>query len=104
MTLDEFRDRHGDPATWCAADIDSYQVYGDITPPLPPLYSHAQMQSIAADHEQSSACQQATADRLTAQGHPVAAGIWHRGARASREYAAAARLGYPHYEAVINGW
>ncbi|MGW2089100.1 hypothetical protein [Streptomyces sp. NPDC001880] len=104
LTLDDFRDRHGDPATWCAAEIDSYTVLGDINPPVPPLYSYAEMQTIAADHEQSSACQQTVADRLTAKGHPVAAGIWRRGAQASREYAAAARCGYPYYEAFLNGW
>ncbi|MFF8423139.1 hypothetical protein [Streptomyces sp. NPDC015680] len=104
LTLDQFRDRHGDPIQWCAAEYDSYTVLGDIAPPPPPLYSYAEMQTIAADHEQSSVCQQAVADRLTAEGHPVAAGIWYRGAQASREYAAAARYGYPHYEAFVNGW
>ncbi|WP_385625461.1 hypothetical protein PXH67_43040 (plasmid) [Streptomyces sp. P8-A8] len=104
LSLDRFRDQHGDPIRWCGAEIDSYLTIGEIAPPVPPLYSYAEMQSIAADYEQSSVCQQATADRLTAEGHLVAAGIWRRGAQASREYAAAARYGYPHYEAVVNGW
>ncbi|WP_327372313.1 hypothetical protein [Streptomyces sp. NBC_01217] len=104
MTLDEFRDRHGDPAYWCAAEIDSYQAIGDMNPPIPPLYSYAEMQAIAADHAQSAVQQQAVADRLAADGHATAAGIWRRGAKESREYAAAARWGYPHYEAVLNGW
>ncbi|MFJ5129898.1 hypothetical protein ACIP80_33030 [Streptomyces sp. NPDC088555] len=103
-TLTRFHDQHGDPTTWSAAEYDSYTVLGELAPPVPPLYSYAEMQTIAADYEQSSVCQQATADRLTAEGHLVAAGIWRRGARASREYAAAARRGYPHYEAVVNGW
>jgi hypothetical protein len=36
-------------------------VIGDIAPPVPPLYSHAEMQTIAADYEKSAAQQQAVA-------------------------------------------
>ncbi|MFC8263684.1 hypothetical protein ACFUNF_40310 [Streptomyces sp. NPDC057291] len=104
LTLDEFRDRHGDPATWCTAEIDSYLTTGDLNPPPPPLHSHAEMQAIAADHAQSAVRQQAVADRLAADGHATAAGIWERGAEESRQHAAAAHLGWPHYEAVLNGW
>ncbi|MET8420849.1 hypothetical protein AB0P40_35020 [Streptomyces sp. NPDC079189] len=104
LTLDKFRDRHGDPATWCAAEIDSYQVIGEITPPAPPLYSHAEMQTIAADYRRSAVQQKKVADRLAADGHDTAAGIWERGAQEARQLAAAARFGYPHFEAVLNGW
>ncbi|MCX4971251.1 hypothetical protein OHA98_42390 [Streptomyces sp. NBC_00654] len=104
LTLDQFRDQHGDPIVWCAADIDSYIVLGEITPPPPTLYSYAEMQVLAADHLWSAGNQQAVADRLAAAGHDIAAGIWTRGARESRELAAAARFGWPHYEAVLNGW
>ncbi|MER5988851.1 hypothetical protein [Streptomyces sp. NPDC001787] len=104
LTLDRFRDIHGDPATWSAADIDAYTVLGEITPPPPTLYSYAEMQSIAADHLASARCQQAVADRLAAAGHDTAAGIWVRDARESRQLAAAARHGWPYYEAWINGW
>ncbi|MFE5095990.1 hypothetical protein ACFRCI_38020 [Streptomyces sp. NPDC056638] len=103
-TLDRFRDRHGDPSKWCAAEIDSYAALGQMAPPVPPPYSHAEMQIIAADHARSAAQQQSVADRLTAEGHTTAAGIWRRGAQEAREYADAARWGYPHYEAVLNGW
>jgi hypothetical protein len=104
LTLDSFRDQHGDPTRWCAADIDSYFVIGEIAPPVPPLYSHAQMRAIADDYQQSAGQQQAVADRLAAAGHETAAGIWARGAQEARQYAAAAHLGYPYYEAVLNGW
>ncbi|GAA2955339.1 MULTISPECIES: hypothetical protein [Streptomyces] len=104
LTLDQYRDDHGNPDTWSAADVDSYLVIGDIAPPAPLPYTHAEMQAIAADHLLSAADQQAVADRLTAAGHETAAGIWRRGAREARELAAAARWGYPHYEAVLNGW
>lgn len=104
LTLEQFRETHGDPGTWGAAEIDSYQVYGDINPPVPPLYSYAEMQVIAADHERSAVSQQSVADRLAADGHAVAAGIWRRGAQEARRCAAAARFGFPHYEAFLNGW
>ncbi|WP_327425682.1 hypothetical protein OG612_42600 (plasmid) [Streptomyces sp. NBC_01527] len=104
ITLDEFRDLHGDPATWCAAEIDSYLTAGDMNPPVPPLYSHAEMQAIAADYEKSAEQQKAVAERLAADGRGTAAGIWERGAQEARQYAAAARFGYPHFEAVLNGW
>ena len=104
LTLDEFRDRHGDPATWCTAEIESYLTTGDMNPPAPPLYSHAEMQSIAADYEKSAARQEAMANRLAADGHDTAAGIWACCAQEARQHAAAARLGYPHFEAVLNGW
>ncbi|MGW9120225.1 hypothetical protein ACWGRV_27040 [Streptomyces sp. NPDC055663] len=42
---------------------------------------------IAADHEQSSVCQQAVADRLTAEGHPVAAGTGGDGEPDSPDFA-----------------
>ncbi|MGW2109488.1 hypothetical protein [Streptomyces sp. NPDC001948] len=103
-TLTRFRDQHGDPIQWCAAEYDSYTVLGEVAPPVPPLHSYAEMQALATDFEKSSCCQQEVADRLTAEGHPVAAGIWRRGAKASREYAAAARFGHPYYEAFVNGW
>ncbi|MCX4451654.1 hypothetical protein [Streptomyces sp. NBC_01789] len=104
LDLDSFRDQHGDPTRWSVADHDSYLVIGDIAPPAPPLYSYSEMQTIAADHARSAQAQQSVADRLTAQGHETAAGIWSRGAQEAAEYAAAARYGYPHYEAVLNGW
>ncbi|MFB7211064.1 hypothetical protein [Streptomyces sp. NPDC056255] len=104
LTLDQYRDRHGDPATWCAAEIDSYIVLGEITPPEPPLYTYAEMQDIAADHLRSAACQKATADRLAAAGHTIAAGIHRRGALDAQQLAAAARHGWPYYEAYLNGW
>ncbi|MFF0051636.1 hypothetical protein [Streptomyces sp. NPDC005498] len=104
LTLDQFRETHGDPATWCAAEIDGYLTTGDMNPPPPPLHSHAEMQTVAADYEKSAAQQQAVADRLAADGHTTAAGIWERGAQQARQYAAAAHFGYPHFEAVLNGW
>ncbi|MCX4971022.1 hypothetical protein OHA98_41140 [Streptomyces sp. NBC_00654] len=104
LTLDRFRDIHGDPATWTAATIDDYFVLGEITPPPPTLYSYAEMQALAADYLKSARCQQAEADRLTADGHDIAAEIWAYGAQGSRELAAAARHGWPYYEAVLNGW
>lgn len=104
LSLDLFRDQHGDPTRWSTADIDSYLVIGEVAPPVPPLHSYSEMQSIAADWARTAATKQSVADRLTAEGHETAAGIWARGAREAREYAAAARYGYPHYEAVLNGW
>ncbi|MET8275732.1 hypothetical protein [Streptomyces sp. NPDC005096] len=104
LTLDQFRETHGDPATWCAADIDSYTVIGEIAPPAPPLHSHAEMQAIADDHLRSAVQQKQVASRLAADGHDTAAGIWGRGAQESRQLSVAARLGYPNYEAVLNGW
>ncbi|MFJ4917643.1 hypothetical protein [Streptomyces sp. NPDC088726] len=104
LTLETFRCQHGDPATWPAADIDSYLVIGDIAPPVPPLFGFSEMQVIAADYEQSAARQQTVANRLDSQGHTTAAGIWARGAQEAREYAAAATLGYPAFEAILNGW
>ncbi|MDQ0847581.1 hypothetical protein [Streptomyces sp. V1I6] len=103
LTALEFRARHGDPATWCAAEIDSYFAYAEITP-VAPLYAHGEMQAIAADFEASADQQAAVADRLAADGHETAAGIWRRGAAEARELAAAARVGWPHYEVVLNGW
>lgn len=104
LTLLQYRDDHGDPATWMPADIESYLVIGDIAPPAPLPYSYAEMQTLAADHQRSVDRQQSVADRLAADGHATAAGIWLRRARESRELAAAARWGYPHYESVLNGW
>ncbi|WP_331762340.1 hypothetical protein OG612_45115 (plasmid) [Streptomyces sp. NBC_01527] len=104
LTVDELRDRHGAPATGCDAEIDSPLATGDMNPPVPPLYSHAEMQAIAAGHAQSAIRQQAVADRLYAEGHATAAGIWKRGAEKAREYAGAAYLGWPRYEAALNGW
>lgn len=104
LSLDFFRDQHGDPTRWCAADIDCYLVIGDIAPPAPPLHSHEEMQAIAADWARTAQVQQSMADQLLDQGHETAAGIWARGAQGAREYEAAARYGYPHYEAVLNGW
>ncbi|WP_331762270.1 hypothetical protein OG524_36515 (plasmid) [Streptomyces sp. NBC_01520] len=54
LSLESFRDQHGDPATWPAADIDSYLVIGDIAPPVPPVLGLSEMQAIAADYEQSA--------------------------------------------------
>ncbi|WP_328541087.1 hypothetical protein [Streptomyces sp. NBC_00344] len=104
LTLEQFRDDHGDPADWTPADIDSYLVIGEIAPPAPLPYTFAEMQTIADDHQQSADHQQAVADRLAAGGHDTAAGIWRRGARDAREVAAAAPLGWPAFEAVLNGW
>ncbi|MCT2546247.1 hypothetical protein [Streptomyces atratus] len=103
-TLNRFRDQHGDPTQWCVAEFDSYITLGDITPPVPPLYSYAEMQVVAADHERSAVSQQSVANRLAADGHAVAAGIWRRGAQEAQRCAAAARFGFPHYEAFLNGW
>ncbi|MFE7614328.1 hypothetical protein [Streptomyces sp. NPDC057496] len=103
-TLDRFRDRHGDPVRWTAAEIDSYLELGDVAPPVPLLYSHTEMQAMADDYRRSSEQQAAVAGRLAREGHETAAGIWRRGAREARELAAAARLGWPHFEAVLNGW
>ncbi|WP_326701877.1 hypothetical protein OG909_32765 (plasmid) [Streptomyces sp. NBC_01754] len=104
LNLDLFRDQHGDPTQWSTADIDTYLVIGEIAPPDPPLHSYSEMQAIAAVWAREAEVQQSVADRLLDQGHETAAGIWARGAREAREYAAAARYGYPHYEAVLNGW
>jgi hypothetical protein len=103
LTAQEFRDRHGDPATWCAAEIDSFFVFAEITPVTAP-YSYGEMQAIAADYQASADQQDAVADRLAGDGHETAAGIWRRGATEARELAAAARDGWPHYEAALNGW
>ncbi|MGW5295908.1 hypothetical protein [Streptomyces bacillaris] len=104
LTTDAFRDRHGDPATWSVAALDSYQVIGDIAPPPPPLLTHREMQAEAEAWEASAANQQRLADELAREGHDIAAGIHRRGARDARQHAAAARLGWPYYEAFINGW
>lgn len=104
LSLDLFRDQHGDPTRWCAADIESYLVIGEVAPPVPPLYSYSEMQAIAADWSRTAATKQSVADRLAAEGHETAAEIWEYGAQGAREYAEAARYGYPHYEAVVNGW
>ncbi|WP_327270786.1 hypothetical protein OG233_30770 (plasmid) [Streptomyces sp. NBC_01218] len=48
LSLDRFRDQHGSPDRWTAADIDSYVVIGDIAPPAPLPYTHAEMQSVSA--------------------------------------------------------
>lgn len=102
LTAREFRDRHGDPATWCAAEIDSYFSYAEITP-VPPPYAHSEMQAIAADYEASAQQQTTLADQLAGEGHELTAALWRRGAARARELAAAARIGWPHYEAVLNG-
>ncbi|WP_098023704.1 hypothetical protein [Streptomyces sp. st115] len=104
LTTDAFRDQHGDPATWTAATLDSYQVIGDIAPPPPPLYTHREMQAEAETWLASAAAQQRLADELARQGHSIAAGIHRRGAQDARQHAAAARLGWPAYEAFLNGW
>ncbi|GGZ18442.1 hypothetical protein [Streptomyces nitrosporeus] len=104
LSLDLFRDKHGDPARWCAAEIDSYLAIGEIAPPVPPLYSYSEMQEVAVEHARSADVQQSVADQLASEGHAIAAGIWYRGAQGAREHAEAARYGYPHYEAVLNGW
>ncbi|MFC8645097.1 hypothetical protein ACFUC2_30705 [[Kitasatospora] papulosa] len=104
LTLDQYRDDHGDPATWMPADIDSYLDIGDMAPPEPLPYTHAQMQTMGAEHERWAERQQLMADRLTAQGREAAAGIWQRGALESRELAVAARMGWPAFEAHLNGW
>ncbi|UTR83683.1 hypothetical protein [Streptomyces cavourensis] len=104
LTTDTFRDQHGDPATWTTATIDRYLVIGEIAPPPPPLYTHREMQAEAEAWETSAAAQQRLADELARQGHAIAAGIHRRGARDARQHAAAARLGWPYYEAFINGW
>ncbi|WEH43980.1 hypothetical protein [Streptomyces sp. AM 2-1-1] len=104
LSLDGFRDQHGDPDRWTAADIDSYVVIGDIAPPTPPLYSYAEMQKLAACHARSADAHQAMADQLASEGHDIAAGIWSRGADEQRELAEAARHGYPYYEAWTNDW
>jgi hypothetical protein len=62
------------------------------------------MQAIADDHLASAKAQAAVAARLAGDGHDTAAGIWRRGAAEARELAVAARVGWPHYEAVLNGW
>lgn len=104
LTLAQYREDHGDPATWTPADIDSYLVIGEIAPPDALPYTHAEMVAIAADHQRSAVRQQAVADRLAADGHDTAANIWRRGARDTRELAAAARMGWPAFEAHLNGW
>ncbi|MEV5864371.1 hypothetical protein AB0L83_32210 [Streptomyces sp. NPDC052071] len=104
LNLDSFRDQHGDPTRWSTADIDSYLVIGDIVPPEPLPYTYAEMQAMAADYQRSANDQKAIADRLAGEGHDTAAGIWRRGARGTRELAAAARMGWPAFEAHLNGW
>lgn len=104
LTTDAFRDQHGDPATWTAATLDSYQVIGDISPPPPPRYTHRQMQRVSASYAWSAAAKDELAEQLAAEGYDVAAGIYRRGAQDAREHAEAARLGWPHYEAFLNGW
>ncbi|MEV7488881.1 hypothetical protein ACIQGA_33600 [[Kitasatospora] papulosa] len=104
LNLDSFRDQHGDPTRWSTADIDSYLVLGDIAPPEPLPYTYAEMQAMAADYQRSANDQKAIADRLAGEGHDTAASIWRRGARGARELAAAARMGWPAFEAHLNGW
>ncbi|WP_097893583.1 hypothetical protein [Streptomyces sp. st170] len=104
LTTDTFRDQHGDPATWSAADLDTYVVIGEIAPPPPPLYTHREMQAEAEAWEASAAAQQRLADDLARRGHEIAAGIHRRGAQDARQHAQAARLGWPAYEAFLNGW
>lgn len=104
LTLDQYRDDHGDPAKWMPADIDSYLAIGDMVPPEPLPYTYAQMQNMGAEYERWAERQQLMADRLADQGRADAAGIWHRGAQDSRENAAAARMGWPAFEAHLNGW
>ncbi|WP_329078413.1 hypothetical protein [[Kitasatospora] papulosa] len=104
LTLDQYRDDHGDPTWWSTADIDSYLVIGDIAPPEPLPYTYAEIQAMAADYQRSADDQKAIADRLAGEGHDTAAGIWRRGARGARELAAAARMGWPAFEAHLNGW
>ncbi|MFI0596577.1 hypothetical protein [Streptomyces griseus] len=104
LTTDAFRDQHGDPATWTAATLDSFQVIGDIAPPPPLPYTHREMQAEAEAWLASAAAQQRLADELARQGHSIAAGIHRRGAQDARQHAAAARLGWPAYEAFLNGW
>ncbi|MEU8598408.1 hypothetical protein AB0D07_32715 [Streptomyces globisporus] len=101
LTTDAFRDQHGDPATWSPATLDSYQVIGDIAPPP---YTHREMQAEAEAWHASAAGQQRLADELARKGHTIAAGIHRRGAQDARQHAEAARLGWPAYEAFLNGW
>ncbi|MEU4506818.1 hypothetical protein [Streptomyces sp. NPDC024089] len=42
LSLDRFRDQHGDLIRWCGAEIDSCLTIGEIAPPAPPLYSCAE--------------------------------------------------------------
>lgn len=104
LTLNQFRADHGDPARWCAGEIDSYLVIGDIAPPAPTPapFTFAEMQEVATCYADSAEREQAVADSLASKGHTEAAGIWARGAETSARYAAAARLGYPAYEAALN--
>ncbi|MFI6125370.1 hypothetical protein ACIBCU_37610 [Streptomyces sp. NPDC051064] len=104
LTLDQYRDDHGDPATWMPADIDSYLDIADMAPPEPLPYTYAQMQTMGAEYEQWAQRQQLMADRLANQGRKDAAGIWQRSAQESHELAAAARMGWPAFEAHLNGW
>ncbi|MFE6985819.1 hypothetical protein [Streptomyces griseus] len=104
LTTSAFRDQHSDPATWSAATLDSFQVIGDIAPPPPPRYTHRHMQRLSASYAWSAAVKDELADQLAADGHDVAAGTYRRGAREAREHAAAARLGWPAYEAFLHGW
>ncbi|WP_327180334.1 hypothetical protein OG599_34690 (plasmid) [Streptomyces sp. NBC_01335] len=102
LTLNQFRADHGDPARWCASEIDSYLVFGDIAPPAPAPFTFAEMQEVAACYAESAEREQAVADSLASKGHTEAADLWARGAETSARYAAAARLGYPAYEAALN--
>ncbi|MEW1724300.1 hypothetical protein [Streptomyces sp. NPDC093109] len=104
LTPEQFLSAHIDMTEWTTADHESYEVLTEIAHHVPPLYSPAEMQTIAADHARSALAQHAEADRLAGEGHDIAAGIWRRGAQAAQEHAAAAREGWPMYEAVLNGW
>ncbi|MFH8873136.1 hypothetical protein [Streptomyces griseus] len=104
LTTDAFRDQHGDPATWSSATLDSYLVIGEIAPPPPLRYTHRQMQRMSVSYARSAAAKDELADQLAAEGYDIAAGTLRRGAREAREHAEAAGLGWPHYEAFLNGW
>ncbi|GGZ96826.1 hypothetical protein GCM10010371_65940 [Streptomyces subrutilus] len=98
MTLADFLDVHGGSETWSSTDVESYLVLCEI---YPPLYGPVEMEAIAAGgHDQAAAAEASVADHLAGDGHADAAGIWYRGAQASREYAAAARKGWWRYEAL----
>ncbi|SCE43102.1 hypothetical protein [Streptomyces sp. OspMP-M43] len=93
LTTGAFRDRHGDPATWSAAALDSYQVIGDIAPPPPLPFTHREMQAEADAWQASAAGQQRLAEELATEGHTIAAGIHRRGAQDARQHAQAGSAG-----------
>ncbi|MFD7750206.1 hypothetical protein ACFV2V_29795 [Streptomyces sp. NPDC059698] len=104
LTTDAFRDQHSGPTTWSPATIDRYLAIGEIAPPPPPLYTHREMQAEAEAWQASAAGQQRLAHDLARKGHTIAAGIHRRGAQDARQHAAAALMGWPYYEAFLNGW